>query len=259
MTDSESVAASTDATGAAVAAFVGATGGTGTTRLVVETGALLARTGERVAVFDAAFGTQGLADHVEGRLDADVVALVTDDGVAPADVLVEQSVTGEGALHVAPSRASFGGIARGKTEAAARNLEETLRAAADRFDRVLVDTPPLAANQAVASVTAADRVGLVAPATERGVDAVQRVRGRVEDVGESVTATVGNRVAPGEPVTEPFDAVVPEHGVTAPGATPVADEGSGEFTAGVARVAQAVVGVDPDLSVDSGGYLDRLR
>ncbi len=243
----------------AVTAFVGATGGAGTTRVALETGALLARAGQRVAVFDAALGTQGLADHVGGRIDADVVDLLTDDGVAPADVLVEQSTAGEGSLHVAPARAPFAGIARAKTEAAARTLESTLREAADRFDRVLVDTPPLAANQAVASVTAADRVGVVAPASARGVDAVQRVRGRIEDVGGDVTATVGNRATRGEVVTEPFDAVVPDHDTAAPGRVPVADEAAGEFVAGVAAVARAVVGVDPAVEVESKGFLDRLR
>jgi len=260
-TEAEAVRTETsvDGEGAAVAALVGATGGAGTTRIVLETGALLARTGERVAVFDAAVGTQGLADHVEGRIDADVVDLVTDDGVAPADVLVEQSITGDGSLHVAPARAPFAGIARAKTETAARTLESTLREAADRFDRVLVDTPPLAANQAVASVTAADRVGVVAPATARGVDAMQRVRGRIEDVGGSVTATVGNRAAPGGIVTEPFDAVVPEHDTADPGRVPVADDATGEFLAGVAAATRAVVGVAPDVEAETESFLDRLR
>ena len=245
--------------GASVVALVGATGGAGTTRIALETGALLSRAGERVAVFDAALGTQGLADHVEGRIDADVVDLVTEDGVAPADVLVERTTAGDGSLHVAPARAPFAGIARAKTETAARTLESTLRAAAGRFDRVLVDTPPVAANQAVASVSAADRVGVVAPATARGVDAVQRVRGRIEDVGATVTATVGNRAPPGETVAEPFDAVVPVHEGAEPEEVPVADEAAGAFVAGVAAVTQVVVGVDPDVEVETNGFLDRLR
>ncbi len=262
MTDSEDATAPANGTtdgGTAVAALVGATGGAGTTRLTLETGALLARTGERVAVFDAAFGTQGLADHVEGRIDADVVDLVTDDSVAPADVLAEHPTAGDGSLHVAPARAPFARVARAKTESAARTLQSTLRAAADRFDRVLVDTPPLAASQAVASVTAADRVGVVAPASARGVDAVQRVHGRIEDVGASVTATVGNRATPGESVEEPFDAVVPAHDSADPGDVPVADEGDGVFVARVAEATRAVVGVDPDVAFETGGYLDRLR
>lgn len=246
-----------DGAGADVAALVGATGGAGTTRLSLETGALLTRVGERVAVFDAAFGTQGLVDHVEERIAAGVVDILTGEA-DPADAMVERSTAGDGTLHLAPARAPFGGIARGKTEAAAREFESTLRAAADRYDRVLVDTPPLAANQAVAGVAAADRVAVVAPATARGVDAVQRVRGRIEDVGASVDATVGNRAPPGEPVGE-FDVVVPESDRVAPGAVPVADEGDGAFAAAVADTVEAVVGVEPGVDFDDGGYLSGLR
>jgi Flp pilus assembly CpaE family ATPase len=46
-------------TDATTAALVGATGGAGTTRLTLETADLLAREGHAVAVFDAAFATQG--------------------------------------------------------------------------------------------------------------------------------------------------------------------------------------------------------
>lgn len=247
--------------GAAVTALVGATGGAGTTRLSLEAGALLARTGERVAVFDAALDTQGLADHVPGRVGADVVELVTGDA-DPADALVEldaDGVTGgEGTVHVAPVRAPFDGVARAKTETAARRLETTLREAADRFDRVLVDTPPVGSNPAVAAVTAADRVGVVTPATGRGLDAVQRVRGRIEDVGGDVDAVVGNRAPPGVPVETGFDAVVPESEVTAPGAVPVAGGGDGAFSAGVADAVAATVGVELAVEFETGGYLDRL-
>ncbi|PSQ38782.1 cell division inhibitor [Halobacteriales archaeon SW_5_70_135] len=249
----------TEAEAAGVVALVGAAGGAGTTRLTVETGALLARGGERVAVFDAAFDTQGMVDHVEGRVTADVVDLVTDDAVAPADAMVEQPTAGERALHLAPARAPFAGVARGKSADAARRFESTLRAAADRFDRVLVDTPPLGANQAVAAVTAADRTGVVAPATPRGVDALQRVRGRVEDVGATVDAAVGNSHATGAASEAAFDVVVPGHAETAPSAVPVVDEENGAFAEAIAAVARAVVGVDPDVELDAGGFLSRLQ
>jgi len=263
MTDDASTtsrsSAGTDAEAADVAALVGAVGGAGTTRLTLETGALLARDGERVAVFDAAFDTQGMVDHVEGRLAADVVDLVTDDAVAPADAMVEQPTAGEGTLHLAPARAPFAGVARGKTDDAARRFESTLLAAADRVDRVLVDTPPLGANQAVAAVAAADRTSVVAPATPRGVDALQRVRGRVEDVGATVDAAVGNGHAAGAPSEAAFDVVVPSHAETAPSAVPVADDENGAFAETIAAVARLSVGVEPDVEFGSDGYLDRLR
>jgi cellulose biosynthesis protein BcsQ len=241
----------------AVTALVGATGGAGTTRLTLEAGALLARAGSRVAVFDAAFGTQGMAAHVDGRVETDLLALLAGDAT-PAAAMVEHPTAGEGALHLAPARAPFGEVARAKSQATAREFESTLSAATDRFDRVLVDTPPVAANQAVAAVTVADRVGAVAPATSRGVDATQRLRGRIEDVGATVDATVGNRVGPGE-YTDAFDVVVPEHEVATPGSVPVADESDGEFAASVTALVRTVVGVETDLEFDTGGYLDRLR
>jgi cellulose biosynthesis protein BcsQ len=265
MTDGENATAEKAPTatgaadGASVAALAGATGGAGTTRLTLETGALLARTGERVAVFDAAFDTQGMVDHVEGRVEADAVDLVTDDAVEPADAMVEQPTAGEGALHLAPARAPFAGIARGKTEGAAQSFESTLRAAADRFDRVLVDTPPLGANQAVAAVTAADRVSVVAPATTRGIDALQNVRGRIEDVDATVDATVGNRHATATVVESAFDVVVPEHPETVPSAVPVADDEDGAFAQTIAAVARVAVGADPDVEFDADGYLSRLQ
>lgn len=64
------------------AALVGAVGGAGTTRLAVEVGALLAADGDAVAVLDAAFATQGLGDYLDGRLDPDLTALVTDRDLA---------------------------------------------------------------------------------------------------------------------------------------------------------------------------------
>ncbi len=73
-------------------ALVGAAGGAGTTRLAVESAATLAQTGRDVAVIDAAFGTQGLADYVDGRIETDVTALVTDDGVELADALTALDV-----------------------------------------------------------------------------------------------------------------------------------------------------------------------
>ena len=58
-------------------ALVGAAGGIGTTRLALESGATLARTGRDIAVVDAAFDTQGLARYVEGRIEVDATALAT--------------------------------------------------------------------------------------------------------------------------------------------------------------------------------------
>ncbi len=52
-----------------IVAQVGTTGGAGTTRTAVELAATLARDGRSVAIFDAAYATQGLAGYVDGKID----------------------------------------------------------------------------------------------------------------------------------------------------------------------------------------------
>ncbi|MFC6730175.1 ParA family protein, partial [Natronoarchaeum mannanilyticum] len=71
------------------AALVGTAGGAGATRLTAEVGATLARDDRSVAVLDVAFATQGLAQHVPGRIETDVVDLVTDDDPRPSDAAVD--------------------------------------------------------------------------------------------------------------------------------------------------------------------------
>jgi cellulose biosynthesis protein BcsQ len=185
----------TDADDGDVATLVGATGGAGTTRLTVELGAMLAGDGRDVAVLDAAFATQGLGDYLAGRIDTDLTTLLTDESDAPLSAgLVEVPLAdAPGRLACCPVAAPFERLARAKSVDAARALETRLAEAAATFDHVLVDAPPVAANQAVAAVDAADRVVVVAPATTRGQDAVQRMRGRLEDVGAGVDAVVATR------------------------------------------------------------------
>lgn len=164
------------------AALVGATGGAGTTRTTVELAALLARDGERVAVLDAAFGTQGLAQYVDGRIDQDITRVLVDDATM-AEATVSLGLEQPGAVVAVPARAPFERLARAKAPSRARAFEDLLAETAHQFDRVLVDTPPLAANQAVAAVDAVERVIPVAPASIRGADALQRLHDRLSDVG----------------------------------------------------------------------------
>lgn len=239
---------------AATAALVGATGGAGTTRLTVEVGAALARDGRRVAVFDAALGTQGLARHVEGRIDTDATDLLTSESVTPAVAMTELETAGDGELLVCPARAPFGDVAEAKSTAAARRFESTVREAGVAFDTVIVDTPPVAANPSVAAVTAAERVALVAPATDRGIDGVQTQRGRLADVGTGADLVVANRTSDPPDVA---DLAVPESAVTDAAGTPVADEGAGAFPAAVADLAERLFGVDLAAEFDEGGVVDR--
>ena len=255
------------------AALVGATGGAGATRLAVELGATLARDGRDVAVLDVAFDTEGLARHVSGRIDPDVTELLTDDS-AGGDRLLSDALRDYDAASVLPGRfalcpahAPFERMARAKTADAAQRFEELLAEAAERFDHVLVDAPPVAANQAVAAVTAAERVAVVAPASERGVGAVQRTRGRIADVGASVDAVVANRVGadhhPGDgdhPVRS-ADAVIPESDATSVESVPASVGGRDAepepaFAPAVAHAAEVVFDAELGLEFEEAGLLD---
>lgn len=231
-----------------VTALVGATGGAGTTRLCVELAALCASEDESVVVLDASYATQGLADHVSGRIDTDVTALTT--GERPlAEGLVTLETTGSGTVELAPARAPFARVARAKTPEAAREFESLIQAARSRADRVLLDVPPVAANQAIAAVDVADRTALVAPGTTRGADGLARMRDRLADLDVDVDAAVATRAdeAPFADVAVPSDA-------TPPGETPVADDGTGAFTAGVAAAAEAACNRPVDRTFDDGFF-----
>lgn len=240
----------------ATAAVVGAVGGAGATRLAVEAGAALARDGRDVAVLDAAVATQGLAGYVDGRIDPDLTAVLVDEERSLSGALVDVG-DAPGRLALAPSYAPFARIARAKTPAAARRFERLLGEAAGRFDHVLVDVPPVAANQAVAAVAAADRVALVAPATDRGSDAVGRARGRLADLGVAPDLVVANRADDPSPDA---DLAVPESDCTRASEGPAClARPEGEFAASVAATAEALLAVDLAPSAGPGGPLAAAR
>lgn len=239
------------------AALVGATGGAGTTRLAVELGATLARDGREVAVLDADFATEGLARHCSGRIDPDMTALLVEERPL-ADGLGEHPATADlaGRLELCPARAPFERLARAKTADAAQRFESLLAEAASRFDHVLVDAPPVAANQAVAAVTGAQRVAVVAPASERGVDAVQRTRGRVADVGARVDAVVANRAGPDHPLRS-ADAAVPTCNSSAVADAPAsAPDPEATFAPAVAHAAEVVFDAELGVEFEEPGLFD---
>jgi cellulose biosynthesis protein BcsQ len=228
-------------------ALVGVTGGAGTTRLTVEFGATLARAGSDVALFDAAFATQGLANHVPGRLEPDCTALLTDPEATLASGLVDHPADLPGRLAVCPARAPFERLARAKTPEAAQRFERVLGTARDRFDHVLVDTPPVASNPAVAAVSTADRVALVAPASTHGADHLPRMRDRLRDVDAPTDRLVGNR-AGGEDVLPGADVTIPESDVTRAADVPACLDPDTEFAPAVARAVETCLGTSLDLS-----------
>jgi cellulose biosynthesis protein BcsQ len=221
----------------AALAFVGATGGAGTTRLTLEAATLLARDGRDVVVLDAAYATQGMARWVSGRLDPDLTALVTDETDESLEAgLVDLDLDVVGRVRCCPARAPFERIARAKTRRAAERLEGRIEEARTLADVVCLDVPPVAANQSVAAVDAADAVGIVTPADERGADAVGRMEGILADVGCEADGVVATR---GE--LHVADAAVPAVGADA---TPTAATDDGAFAAGVAEACSTLVGED---------------
>ncbi|MFB6142739.1 MAG: ParA family protein [Halorientalis sp.] len=235
-------------------AVVGVAGGAGATRLTVEFGAVLARDGRDVALLDAAYATQGLARHVEGRIDPDVTAIATGDADGDLDdALAAHPAAADlpGDLAVASAYAPFERIARAKAPEAARNLAALAAEAADAFDHVLLDTPPVAANQALAAVDAADRVALVYPATDRGVDALQRTRGRLADVGASVDLAVANRTD-GDDVPPDADRAVPASDATTAVEAPACLDDADPLAPAVAGAAAALFEADLDVEVGTG-------
>ncbi|WP_313693302.1 ParA family protein [Halorarum halobium] len=176
-------------------ALVGVAGGVGTTRTLVESAATLARDGRDVVVLDAAYATQGLSEFLGGRIDPDLTALCLSPDRPLADGLYDLELgpgvdDAPGRVALAPAFAPFERLARAKTTDAAEAFEDRVAEAATAFDHVLVDTPPVGANQHLAAVNAVDRVVLVAPGTEHGADARRRMVDRLRDVGTTPAMTV---------------------------------------------------------------------
>jgi cellulose biosynthesis protein BcsQ len=238
------------------AAFVGTVGGAGTTRTTLEFAAALAADGRSVVVLDVAFATQGLAGYVEGTVAPDATALVTDaaDDPLAAGLFEPTGCAGlAGRVACCPAHAPFERVARAMTPAAAERFESRVGEAAADADAVLVDVPPVASNPAVAAVTAVDRSVLVAPASRRGRDGVQRASDRLADLGaepSAVVSTFGNLAG--------ADAGLPHSEATAAADVPACLDGPSEYAAAVGEAAETVLGVDLDVSFEDGGRLDRV-
>lgn len=269
-------------------ALVGATGGAGTTRTAVELAALGARDGRDVAVIDAAFTTQGLSEHVAGRIGTDLttlitdetgaslsaaaypIDLVTDDGDdAGADSDIDAATDRPGRADVIPARAPFERVARAKTAEAAQKLERRVDEAATVYDAVIVDAAPVGSNEAVAAVTTADRVEAVYPATTHGRDALQRLRGRIADVGGSVDGSIAVGLTVGAESRasdsawtstdsdDRGDVVLPS---TDPAIenVPTAATGNGEYTRAIADAYASAFDTSIGIEFEDPGLVDRL-
>jgi MinD-like ATPase involved in chromosome partitioning or flagellar assembly len=258
------------------AALVGATGGAGTTRLTLETAALLARDGETVAVFDAAFATQGLGDALAGSLDPDLTSVLAERATLAeagvelpvpsadaetADPEADSTADRSGRVTCYPASAPFTRLAEAKTAAAARRFETLLADAAEEFDAVLCDTPPVAANQSVSAVNAVGRVGVVAPATTRGADAVAAADARLADVGVESDLVVANEgVTPGtDPDAVAADVTVPQSETTTLADAPSVLGDEATLRPAVAELAGDLLDTDVTVADDAdSGRLDGL-
>ncbi|MFC6993122.1 AAA family ATPase [Haladaptatus sp. GCM10025707] len=236
-------------------ALAGVTGGAGTTRLTAELGATLARAGRDVALVDAAYATQGLSRFVGGALETDITDVVSGEATVQ-EALSDLPLDLSGRLAVAPAHATFEQLARAKSAAAAERLADTIGDLTRGFDVVIADTPPLAANQAVAAATAADAVALVAPATQRGLDAVPTIRGRLQDVGATDDHLIANR-ADGSLFASETDLAVPvceDQEVETP---TCATATTGTFAPAVAAVTEGIFDTNLGLDFEEPGFLKK--
>jgi len=233
-------------------AFVGVAGGVGTTRTVVETAATLARGGKTVAVVDAAFDTQGLSTYVEGTLDPDCTAVAVEEA-GFSEALVEVWPELDGTVALCPAYAPFERLARAKTPDAAQRFETCLDHAASQYEHVLVDVPPIAANQAIAAVRRADQRVLVAPATRRGNDHLPRMRGRLVDIGCDADTVVATFADEQTALTEPdYELPTGERDVV----TPTAVDPDTTFAPAVETMAEGLCDCSLDLEFPDEGLFD---
>jgi len=250
-------------------AFVGAVGGAGTTRTAVECAAALARGGREVAVLDAAYATQGLGEFVRGRIDPDLTALCLDPRRQLADGLYDLDAAVDGRVALAPARAPFERVARASDDDAARALADRVSEAVARFDHVLVDVPPVAANPAIAAVHAVDRIAIVAPDTEHGDDGRRRQHDVLRDIDAPDGHPAGVAVAaPGSAKRSDdgtggngnggadADATMPRGPVEFTDAP--ACLGTDAFAAGVVAATETLFETELGVEFEDGGVIGRL-
>lgn len=225
-------------------ALVGAVGGAGTTRTCLEFGSMLARDGRSVVILDAAYATQGLSDHVSDRITRDMTALVLDDVPFASGLIDFDLPEGSGRLACCPAHAPFERLARAKTPDAARRFEERITEALRSFDHVLIDTPPVAANQAIAAVTGVERVVLIAPASQRGTDGIARACDRLTDIGVTTFWTVRTNAT--EEMDTDSDCLLPIPQETDPHSDAIltAIHEDDSYTVAVADAVETVLNVD---------------
>lgn len=222
--------------------------------MTVEAAGLLARTDRDVAILDAAFATQGLARYYDGRIDPDFTAVLTGEATLE-DVFVPLNVQAPGTVHIAPALAPLDRYGRAMTANAAQEFERQIAGAELTHDVVLIDTPPLAGNQAIAAVTTADSVALVTPDNWRGRDALALMAERLSDVGPGHDTVVATFASDDETAIPEAAAWIPTDYETVPIACPTSDRPSAAMGPGVANALEASLGYPLDLHFEQGSGL----
>jgi hypothetical protein len=105
-------------------------------------------------------------------------------------------------------------------------------------------------------VTAAGRVGLVVPDSQRGVDALPRTLDRLADVEASADAVLANH-AGDAPVVGDADATIPASETTALADAPVCP-GAGAFERAVAAAVETTLDIDVERDDDGSSLADYL-
>jgi hypothetical protein len=112
----------------------------------------------------------------------------------------------------------------------------------------------VAANQAVAAVSACERVVLLAPASTRGGDALGRVDARLADLGVGVDATLSTFGA-----LPDADAAIPESATRDVADAPTAVAGEDGFAPAVAAATELALDCTLSTEYEAGGVLDGVR
>jgi len=153
----------------------------------------------------------------------------------------------------------FERVARAKTAEAARKLERRIDEAATSYDAVIVDAAPVGSNEAVAGVTTADRTAAVFPATTHGRDALQRLRGRIADVGGGLDRSIAvARNADGDETENDANVRLPPTD-PAVASAPTAATGSGAYARAVTAAFEDAFDATVGIEFEEPGLVDRLR
>ncbi len=215
-------------------ALVGAAGGVGTTRTTLELGATLTQAGLSVIILDGAYTTQGLADHVPGSIVPDMMAVASGDATLREGLIEIETATGS--LSVCPAFGPFDRLARAKAPANARQFGTLIESATNESDVVLIDCPPVGANQAIAAVTTAEQTLILTPAG-RPASRLRMIE-RLADLG----VTEPRIVVTGDHTADRLCVGIPSE--TDPAETPTTETETSQYTTEIATLARELFSLE---------------